>query len=356
MDIEKELDKINDEVAGRIKEQANKIEEDVGIPSEEVVLDYIEEIANLEETYPDRDRETVEHQAWIRKRGRWESEKNSDIPLLEGIIIGAGDAFDPQRRRKEEALEKKKDDFDKAVKNGYINKEGEILDDNGNVIPENNHVRQIEGFFRKVGSDDEPKKFWLRLTGWRATNVEVPVLEPVRFRAEIADFEGGREGFEYLNVNDNNFSFEKIDSEIFTAKNAINHDYLQDKFTKLHDINGLHSSRLGFSERHTTEGDVVYVDRRPNNVTGNMRLAITTDEMEEGKSITVWIPEHLHDKIDFQTGSKVFVYGYIREDEYEGETTYSIQAWAVHPYEDWVIREESNEVVEEDDNFTEVYA
>lgn len=347
------IEEFESDVKDRVMDIAEKVNKKLAIDEEEVVEDFVQEKKSLEDEFPNRNDETLEHQAWIRRKGRWYGELESDLPLLEGMIIGAGDVYDPLSNRKEDAKKLKEEDFEKAVEKGYIDDEGNLLDQYGNRIY-NSNKRQMTGFFREVGSDDEPKLFWMNVRGSNA-NVEPPILEAVRFRAKIADVENGREGFEYLNApNRGTIEFNKIDSDIFTVDNVLDHEFLKDKFVKLSEIKDLHDSQIGYNQRHITEGDVIYVDRRPNDTTGNMRLAITDDELGDD-NYTVWVPEHLHYKIDFETGSKVLVFGFIKENTWNDETTYNIDAWAVHAYDEYKIPVTQTEA-QPDDDFTEVYA
>lgn len=356
MSYEELLDKFDEEVKGRIKELADDVESKVGIAKKEVYEDFVSEYQMLQAELPERKDEMLQHQAWIRRERRWKGELNSDEPLMEGIIIGAGTPWDPKKNRKEEAEKMKKEGkFEEAVEQGLIDENGNILNKRGNELPDNTYTRKIRGYYRKIDGDEEAKKFIMNLNGWRATELEFPVMKPVRFRAEIADFDGGEEGWDYLNAG-RRLRFNEIESEDFEPENVINNaDYLNDKFTELHKINELHDSRLGYNELHATSGFLGYINRNPNNKTGNMRMNLSNEQMGDN-NITVWIPEHLHHKVEgIDTGSKFWVFGYIRQDEYEGEVTYSIQAWGIHALEDWKIDMVQEQNVNTSDDFSTVY-
>lgn len=363
-DLRDKLKEVDEEVVKRVEGLAGHVEDKLGVSGSEVRDDFLKELKSLKDRYPDRDKETLFHQSLVRLKGKWQSELKSDAPVLEGIIKGAGDCYDPFSRRREECLEKKNEDFKKAVKEGYINKDGEPLDEEGETLPKNAYRRQVTGRFRETGESGEPKKFWMTLRGSNAKNVDIPVMEPVRFRASIADLDEGvgRPGYEYLNPT-RNLTFERIESDDLTPDNLIESDDVQDETVPLHKIREIHDSQLGYGNRHATKGDVMFVATEPNESTGNMRFTITSNELEEtvgddeADNYTVWVPEHLHDKMTFQPGSLVWVYGEIRENTFNEQKTYSIQAWGIHP----IIEVEDTEqeynltIDEEFEEATEIY-
>lgn len=356
MKYQEELEKFDDDISGRIIDLAAKVEDNIGIGKEEVYEDFINEYQMLKSELPDRDDEMLQHQTWIRREGRWNAELNSDEPMMEGIIIGAGDAWDPQADRKEKARKMMENDkFEEAVEKGLIDNNGNFLNERGNEIPDNTYTRKLRGYYRKMDSEEEPKKFIMNLNGWRATDIDYPIMKPVRWRAEVADFDGGEDDWDYLNAG-RSLRFNEIESDVFDPEIVIEDaDYLKDQFTELHKIDEIHDSRLGYTELHATTGFTGYINRNPNNKTGNMRMNISNEKMGD-HNITVWIPEHLHHKVEgVDTGSKFWVYGYIREDEYEGETTYSIQAWGLHAIEDWRIDMVQEQNVDTSDDFSTVY-
>ena len=349
--IMEKISELDGEIEERIKELSSKVEEKLGIEAQEVVESYIVEKESLNDKFPERDEKTIQHQAWVRISPKWKAQLNSDAEIFEGMIYHATDAYDPlatRRRKAKELYEKSKKE---AVEKGLTDEEGNVLSEKGNVLGDNTYTRHIFGLCTRVKGDDEPKKFWMRLNGYTALNTDVKVMQTVRFRGTVAEDIGPDD---VLTINpERTPRFEVINSDEITPEAVIESGMIDAEFVELDDIPKIHDNQLGYRNRYQTEGFVSYINTRPNEKTGNMRFVLSINDLEEF-TMTVWVPEHLHDKMDFDKGSKVWVYGTITTNEYEGRQTYNFNATGLHAYKDFKIEQEEPDVQASDD-FSEVY-
>jgi|GEM_PF-2707765 len=364
-DLREKISELGEDLEERIKNLVKRANKKDGFDGDDVIQSFFDEKEKLQKIFPDRDEETIEHQAWIRINGPWLSKLNTNAKVFEGIIIGAGDAFDPNNSRKRSALKMYKNDFDRAIDEGYVDVEKNIFDDEGNKIGKiddddnivknpRDYIRHAEGYYREKDSDDSPEKFWMSLRGNNALNVDIPVMTPVKFLATRAGDDVGREGVDYLNPV-RNLKFEKIQSDEITAESALELPLIKDNKVELHEIQNMHESQIGYGNRYAVKGYATYVDDSPHPETDNMRFSISNDKLGD-TAYTVWVPEHLHDKIDFDVGSPVIVYGEIRENVYNEQTTYNIQAWGLYADPDEKIpKSDVIEDIQTNDDFSEVY-
>ena len=349
--IMEKISELDDEIEKRIKELSEKVKKKLGIESDEVIESYIVEKEALNDKFPERDEKTIQHQAWVRVSPKWKAQLNSDAEIFEGIIYHATDAYDPLAKRRRNAQELYEKNKEKAIEKGLTDNEGNVLSDKGNVLSENTYTRHIFGICSKVKEDGEPQKFWMRLSGYTAVNTDVKVMQAVRFRGTIAEDIGPDD---VLTINaERTPRFEPINNEDITPEAVIESGMIDADFVELDDIPNIHDNKLGYRNRYQTEGFVSYINTRPNEKTGNMRFVLSNNDLEEF-TITVWVPEHLHDKMDFDKGSKVWVYGTITTNEYEGQQTYNFNATGLHAYKDFKIEQEEPDVQASDD-FSEVY-
>lgn len=357
--LEEKIEELEGTIQERVEKKANAVENKLGLDKDEVYMDYLSEKEYLTEKYEDRDESTLNHQAWVRIKTKWNRELNSDADMFEGFIVGAGTPFDAVKNRRKTAKKVFEENPEKAIEEGLTDEEGNPLDNRkkfrsggknpnyGDKLPEHNWLRQIIGVYTKVGSDQKPKKFWMTLRGDNATSLDLPIMEAVRFRGNEADAE--RDGVQIINsIRDMRFNV--FDSDDIKPEIAI--DMFSDDFVNLEDVKDINENKLGYDELYATEGWVEYVPTRtPDDQ--NMRISISNDELGM-EQYTVWLPDHLKKYVDFEVGSKVWVFGHIRTSMYNDEKTYQVNAWGLYPYPEFRINDNESGAMDGQD-FAEVY-
>lgn len=342
MEIEEFMESIEGSIKERVQELAESVEKKLGIPKEDIIKEYQAEKDYLEGNLDTDNDKLIQRRAWVRLRGNWKSELRSDAPVFNGVVLGASDPFDLARWPRAQALEKYEEDPEKAIEEGYVNKDGEPLDTRktfksgnrnpryGQPLPETNFIRNIIGVCKEMGTD-KIKKFRMTLNGEQATDVEIPLFKPVRFRANVQKTQNDPK---WLGLNAwSRQKFSPVETD-FEVMDVLNHKEVRDLVVDLEDLPEWHQANSDNPQSvMLVEGDAEYIDSGPNPTTGNLRMVIATDALGM-EDFTVWVPEHVISDIDFGAGSRVLVTGSTTQTEFEGDINYMINAWGVYAYPD----------------------
>jgi hypothetical protein len=79
------------------------------------------------------------------------------------------------------------------------------------------------------------------------------------------------------------------------------------------------------------QGDVQYVSPDPNASTGNRMMVLDDPSLpEDHPGVTCWIPEHLHENVDFGSGSRVIVVGSTTEAHFQEDINYLINVTGLY--------------------------
>lgn len=315
---------------------AAKCESQLGMSSNEVYEFYAKEAEGLKAKMPPgTDDKIINRQAWVRTKGHYKADLLSTAEHFTGLIIGVGDKFDMVGRVRREAFEMWKEDRQKAISEGYCDADGNPLDkretfassgkenpQHGKPLPEHSYIRNLRGVCKK--KDGDLKRFTMPLSDER-TDIEIPIMIPVSYRANIRD-----EKDEEFELNQwSRIQFSKLETKDPDLENV--ESILADKFKPyLSDCGGLadyHARVQGDYQRFVLLNvDVDYVAPNPNPTTGNQMMIVSDDTLpDDHPGITVWIPPHLL-PLDFDAGSRAIVGGSSNQNVFQGEDRLMVNA------------------------------
>ena len=239
---------------------------------------------------------------------------------FEGMIIAVGDLVDTVARQKQEARRLYKENPQMAISQGVTDEDGTPLDTReqwsdgranrnfGKPLPEHNYLRTIFGVCSKKNIDNSVKVFILNLSG-EVANTEVPIFEPVQFRA--IDRTPPELGETEYRLNSSMFTTFIVDMTLnLPPINQILDSYCTHLKINITDLDAYHTANeKDYSRLAIVEGDVTTLIMEPTSV-GSRRMVIDDEQGRfdiEAPGVTCWVPERIN--IDFAEQSKVIVLG-----------------------------------------------
>ena len=331
MEINEKIKDLEETVEKKVNGLSNSIEKKIGIPAKEIKEEF-EAIVSEFKKILDLDEDLIKKRAYIKLKSNWQSELDSDAPVFEGMIVAALKPYDFSSYPRFVARQEWEKDKDSAIENGFANADGELLDyrkkfnsgkpnpNYGKKLPENNWSRNIYGVCLSPDIG-EPEFFHMQLTGNSAVELDIPVFTPVRFRAKPAETQPGNMLRLWPWAHQ---SFEEIKNASFTIEDVLKHEMVKSKNINISRLEEWAKSNNSYDDFVITEGDVIYLDEDPHPRTGNLRMVLYDDTMEDRGGYTCWIPEDFVEKVDFGTASRLIVSGTTSENEFNGEVDYNV--------------------------------
>ncbi len=263
--------------------------------------------------------EECEGRALQRIAGIYKKQLRSPAVGFEGCVIAIGDSIDTVARIKREAAIIFKADPQKAIADGITNDEGIALDTRkewstgnpnrrfGLPLPKHNWLRTIYGVALKSNVDTMPKYFIMQMSGEVATNDNIPLFKPVKFRAIDKTTPENAEA--QYNMNSSTFTTFDIDETIKLPTT----EELMTKYCKpikVSELSTYHEqNKDDYNRLVAVEGDVSTIVMEPTSV-GSRRVILEDSESIfdlDSQGTTCWVPERV--LIDFAEGSKVIMLG-----------------------------------------------
>lgn len=331
------------EIKTKVNELAKAVEEKLGVSGQEVLDQWEEDLTLVASLREDMSKEDQEKRAFLRLRGTWKRELRSPALFYEGMLIRVATPFDVLRSMHASAALIYEKNPQKAVAEGWTDEEGHALDnrqkfstgrvneDFGKQLPEHRYIQNITGI-AKSQDMDVPLKFNMVLSERLAGQIQLPVFQPIKFRANPAKkqpTDGTMALNEYANLR-----FRPSEIEGFPGPEDIIHQFFSDNLVPIEDLADWHKTNANDPRRMAiVEGDVDDVDTRANPSTGNSRI-VMIDESGDVE-VTVWVPEHLRSAIDFGPSSRVITVGRTAQNTFNneertmlnGEGIYAIPKW-----------------------------
>lgn len=288
--------------------------------TEEDINKAITKIAEEEkQLHKESTQEECEARALQRIAGIYKKQLRSPAVGFEGCIIAVGDSIDTVARIKREAAVMFKTDPQIAISSGVTNDEGIALDTRkewstgnpnrgfGRPLPEHNWLRTIYGVALKSNVDTTPKYFIMQMSGKVATNENIPLFKPVKFRA--IDKTTPENAEVQYNINSSTFTTFDIDETIKlpTTEELITKYCKPIKVSELADYH--EQNKDNYSRLVAVIGDVSTIVMEPTSV-GSRRVILEDSESIfdlDSQGTTCWVPERV--PIDFAEGSKVIILG-----------------------------------------------
>jgi len=301
----------------KVKELAQTVEDKLGVNKQEVLDQWEKELELVAELRSDLPKEDQSKRAFLRLRGNWKRELRSPAKFYEGMVIRVAPPFDVLRSIHNAARLIYEKDPQKAIAEGWTDEAGNALDnkrqystgrdnpDFGKKLPPTRFIQNVMGV-AKSSDMQTPMVFGMVLSDRIAGHIDIPVFQTVKFRANLAKkqpTDGSVSLNEYAGLR-----FMPVEIEGFPGPEAIIDQFFEDHKSTIEDLEAWHNDHEQDPRRFViVSGDVDDVDTRANATTGNARMVILDDSGEV--EVTVWIPDHLRNLLDFGAGSRVIVDG-----------------------------------------------
>jgi len=305
------------EIETKVQELAKVVEDKLGVSSQEVLDQWVEEKALVAQLRPEMDAEQQSKRAFLRLRGHWKKELRSPAIFYEGMIVKVASPMDIMRSMRQAALTIYEKNPHKAVTEGWTDAEGTPLDirktyksgkvnaDFGKPLPEHQYIQNIMGV-AKSADMVKPVVFTMVLSNRLAGQLDMPLFTPVKFRANPARTQptDGTLGLnEYSGLR-----FVPTEIEGFPGTEAVIEQFFETYMCPVEDLPTWHKQNEDDPRRFViVEGDVDDVDPQANPTTGNCRIVLIDNS--GSVEIVCWIPEHLKHLLIFDSGSRVIVGG-----------------------------------------------
>jgi len=341
MGIEDFMEEIEQPVSERVNGLAEDVHDKLGLPMEEVIKQFKEEIEHLKDVLDTDNEELIQKRAWTRVRGEWKRQLKSDAKMFNGVVLGASDPFDLVSYPRRQAKQAYKEDPEEAIEKGLVNEDGEPLDTRekfstgtpnpnyGKPLPDHRWIRNVVGICKPI-DEDEVSMFTMTLNDNQATDIDIPSFKPVRFRANEGQEGSGKPGFKKLNPW-SGLQFNVVEDADFSVEDVLAVDEMDKVLIDLEEIPDWHArNATDPTSVMAVEGDVEYIADSPNQ-NNSLRMVIDSDELGMD-DYTVWVPEHEFESCDFGAGSRVMVVGSTTQSEFNGETDHMINAWGIYAY------------------------
>jgi len=338
MALAEELDKLAPNVQTQLKGLIEQVKTKLGQTEEFVMQKFneaLQKVANL--TISD---EAKKARAWSITRSFFRQELRSPALFFEGVVLGVAPPFDTIAQMRRTAKEVFAVDPDRAVREGFTNSEGIPLDNRktfssgapnanyGKPLPEHAYITNVFGIARKQGEADfKPFKMML---GDAHTNLNVPLNQPVTFRANIPDRQPDPSELRlnpYAHIN-----FASMQVADFKIQEIYEMQILAKYRASLNEIPQYHVRNANDPQRVViTQGDVQFVGAEPNPVTGNRMLVLDDETLpDDANGITAWVPPHLFSLLDCGMGSRIIVVGNTVEATFREGPTYLINVHGLY--------------------------
>ncbi|MCW3134513.1 MAG: hypothetical protein N2V78_09325 [Methanophagales archaeon] len=232
-----------------------------------------------------------------------------------GMILGASTPFDTIAQLRYEALELWRTNPEKAEREGFVDAEGNPLDNRqtlgatfknpryGKPLPEHSFIKNIFGIAHP--SNGEVMPFTMVLRDSLALENQ-PLFTPLSFRANVST--KSTEDMYVLNQSTTT-AFAKTTEDMPDPITIINSEWLAKYRVPLAEIEAFHDAHTRRDILITT-GDVAQMPPDPNAVTGNRMIVLDdVDRPEDKEQITVWVPEQHFPLLNFGRGSRIAVIG-----------------------------------------------
>lgn len=268
--------------------------------------------------YPDNDEKFWEDRARFFAFKEVKGSKFSSASTLKGIILAYADEYDMTRSAREFALEAMKKDKGKAIKQGLIDENGTVLDnqekfpwgdDNPNFGKplENKWTRKYVALSRPVESDE----LKIEIGNMRDDlALEVPKLGvPYEYRVAVDKDEDMRRKTKTIK---NTVFTETAMEELPVVDEGAICELLQNapaEFTpELIDLMDWIEEHQDYDDLVIVEVDVMYVRPEPMS-NGNYFLAVSDEslQMTDSDDVAAFVSAQLASRLDFGSGSKVLL-------------------------------------------------
>lgn len=305
-----------------INEYIKKWSEKLSLTEPEIQKDYNKLVTEEKEIHKESSEEDQQMRALQRLAMSFKKQLRSPAVGFEGCVIAVGDAIDTVAKIKREAKELYKNNPQKAIADGNTNEEGIPLDARkewsggrpnrnfGKPLPEHNWLRTVYGIALKTGIDESPKYFVMGISGEIATNEDIPIFKPVRFRAIDRTLPENVD--KQYNMNSSMFTKFEIDESIPLPKPMeLLKKYCGDMFVDMSNLQEYHDRmKDDYNRLVIVEGDISTLVLEPTSV-GSRRIVLEDEnkvlEDLEALGTTCWIPQRIN--IDFGEQSKVIILG-----------------------------------------------
>jgi len=315
------------DIKKEVEELAKTVEEKLGVPKQQVLDQWDQELALVKQLRGDLAKEEQEKRAFLRLRGHWKRELRSPAKFYEGIIVRVAPPFDVLRGIHAAAQLIYEKDPQKAVAEGWTDKEGHTLDNRrnfstgrvnenfGKVLPDHRYIQNITGV-AKAQDMEKPLKFSMVLSERKAGKINIPIFTPAKFRANPAQKQP-TDGTMLLNEYAG-LEFTPAEIPGFPPAEDLLHNFFEDNFVLPEELAEWHKEHEDDPRRFAiVEGYVDDVDPTANPTTGNVRVVMVGDDGEA--EVVIWIPAHLKHLVDFAASSRIIAGGRTTQQEFNDE-------------------------------------
>jgi len=294
--------------------------EKLSISEQDIEKEYQGLLAEEKQIHPQLKEEEHKINALQRLAMSYKKQLRSPAVGFEGMIIAVGDVVDTVQRQKQEARTLYKENPQKAITNSVTDEDGTPLDTRkewsegrpnrnyGKPLPEHNYLRTAFGVALKKNIENSVKFFILNLSG-EVANTEVPIFQPVQFRA--IDRTPPELGEEEYRLNSSTFTNFIIDESLnLPPLKQLLDTYCGNSKVTIDNLDAYHiANEKDYSRLAIVEGDVTTLILEPTSV-GSRRMIIDDEKGMfdmDSPGVTCWVPERIN--IDFAEQSKVIVLG-----------------------------------------------
>lgn len=288
----------------------------------------------------DRDQYTEQlndEKAYVRVRSSLRSELSSPAPVLSGMILAAGEAFNTNQRYWDAAkIQFESDEKQQWIDKGLITSDGKPISQRkfystgrvdpgyGKVVPETNWMRNAFGVLSIGKGEPTPSKITLsQLIALKKVPLGIPLQVRLNNRTpkDVTD--------EYILNGASVTEFRPVDNPDVPPAEKIIEMYCEKYFTTIANLQAVHDGyvlnpdrregakvRLDPIRMTLLDCYLIYCDEQPNDKTGNYRMVVEDDsiglgrEDEGSRGTVIWLPEHLFPAVkDAGKGTRMFLLG-----------------------------------------------
>jgi hypothetical protein len=337
-------DDISKETKKQLDDLASKCSKKLGISTDTIVKHFMDDLARVKKQLPDLDKKVQEMRAFVTTQSHYKQELRSPAVFFEGVVLGASEPFDMVAKRRSEARKLFVEDPKKAIVEGYTDEKGTPLDSKetygdgsanrnfGKPLPETDMLQNIIGICReKPGAAF--RMFIMQFGDNLAGKVNIPMFVPTKFRANPKAKQGDPDELALNPYSKIEFTLFKVEGfnllEVLPTIKGLNKMH-----TELGEIEAFHAKResLPMPKRlMITEADIQHIAGEPNQKTGNIMIVLSDPSLpEDSEGITCWLPETLHQLIDFGAGSRVLVLGTTQKSNFQEKENHLMNLWGIY--------------------------
>lgn len=278
-----------------------------------------------------------DEKAFVRVRSSLRSELSSPAPILSGLILAAGEAFNTNARYHDAAkIQFESDEAQQWIDKGLITEDGKPIDQRkfystgrvnpnyGKVVPATNWMRNAFGVLSIGEGNPTPSKITLSR---QVALKKIPLGIPVQVRLNNKTPKGVTD--EYILNGASVTEFRPIDNPDVPQPETVIEMYCEKYFTTITNLQAVHNdyvlnpdrregvrARLDPLRMTLLDCYLIYCDESPNDKTGNYRMVVEDDSIglsqeDEGvRGTVIWLPEHLFPAVkDAGKGTRMFLMG-----------------------------------------------